>query len=150
MTTATGYVLANEKIDAGFVLPVLGIFLLACGSSVLNHIQERKTDAIMERTRNRPLVTGEVSIRLAVLLSFIYISSGVFLIYIGSGIISTLLGILALIWYNAIYTPLKRITPHAVIPGSVIGSIPPLVGWVVGGADLFNYKALVLAFFFYV
>ena len=60
------------------------------------------------------------------------------------------LGILALIWYNLIYTPLKRVTPHAVIPGSVIGAIPPLVGWVASGEPLFEVRAWSLALFFFV
>jgi protoheme IX farnesyltransferase len=60
------------------------------------------------------------------------------------------LGLLALIWYNLIYTNLKRITPHAVIPGSVIGSIPPLVGWVAAGGSLTDTRAWVIALFFFV
>jgi len=55
-----------------------------------------------------------------------------------------------MVWYNVVYTNLKRITPHAVIPGSVIGSIPPLVGWVAAGGQLFSAPALILAVFFFV
>ena len=55
-----------------------------------------------------------------------------------------------MVWYNLVYTNLKRITPHAVIPGSVIGSIPPLVGWVSAGGKLFSIPALILALFFFV
>jgi protoheme IX farnesyltransferase len=55
-----------------------------------------------------------------------------------------------MLWYNGIYTNLKRMTPHAVIPGSVIGSIPPLVGWVSAGGDLFTVQALIMAVFFFV
>ena len=60
------------------------------------------------------------------------------------------LGLLALLWYNAIYTPLKKKTAFAVIPGAVIGAIPPLVGWVAGGGSLTDARAWIMAFFFFI
>jgi len=150
LTTITGYVLASGQFDAGLILPTLGIFLLACGSSALNHYQEKDKDAQMDRTKSRPIPSGRISANGALLFSLILSAIGSLLIYIESGILAMQLAILALIWYNAIYTPLKKKTAFAVVPGSVIGALPPLVGWVAGGGSLTDPRALIIAFFFFI
>jgi len=149
-TTITGYILAARGYDPGFLLPTLGIFFLACGSSVINHLQERRTDAMMARTRKRPLPSRKISFSFALMVAVTETLAGSLILYFSSGIVALLLGLLAMVWYNLIYTNLKRITPHAVIPGSVIGSIPPLVGWVAAGGHLFSMPALIMAVFFFV
>ena len=149
LTTMAGYILAKGTIDSGIILPVLGIFILACGSAAINHIQDNDKDAIMERTSKRPIPSGDLSLKMAWLIAISQISLGSFLIYYGSGFLAMQLGILALIWYNGIYTPLKRKTAFAVIPGSVIGAIPPLVGWVAAGGSLSDPRAVVLGLFFF-
>ncbi|MBN2349062.1 MAG: protoheme IX farnesyltransferase [Bacteroidales bacterium] len=148
-TTITGYVLASGKFNLGLIVPTLGIFILACGSSVINHIMESKTDALMERTKLRPIPSGRISRTGAVIIAILEIVAGTVLLYFGAGLIALILGLLALIWYNIVYTLLKRITPNAVIPGSVIGSIPPLVGWIAGGGTLSDYHAWIIALFFF-
>ena len=125
LTTLAGYVLANKHIDSHVILPMVGIFILACGSAALNHFQDRDKDALMERTQNRPLPAGRISERNVLLISAIEIIAGTWIIYIGSNLEAAILGFMAFIWYNGIYTPLKRVTAFAVIPGSVIGAIPP-------------------------
>ena len=150
LTTITGYVLASGKFDTGLILPTLGIFLLACGSSALNHYQERDKDAQMERTKNRPIPSGRISETGALIFALTLSVLGSVLIYLGSGMLALQLGLLALIWYNAIYTPLKKKTAFAVVPGSVIGALPPLVGWVSGGGSLADPRALIIAFFFFI
>ena len=150
VTTLTGYILARKQVDLGILLPATGIFLLACGSSVLNHLQEKRTDAFMARTKNRPLPSGKVTKTFALLVALTEIIAGTAILYAGSDLEATLLGLTALLWYNGIYTPLKKVTPNAVIPGSVIGAIPPLVGWVAGGGNLWSPQALFIAIFFFV
>jgi len=147
LTTITGYVLASGRFDSGLILPTLGIFLLACGSSALNHYQEKDKDAQMERTKDRPIPSGRISATNAMLFALSLSILGSALIYIGSGMLALQLALLALIWYNAIYTPLKKKTAFAVVPGSVIGALPPLVGWVAGGGSLTDPRALIIAFF---
>jgi len=149
LTTIAGYILAKGTVDFEMIMPVLGIFILACGSAAVNHIQDKDKDAIMERTSNRPIPSGELSQSLAWIIAISEIITGSLLIYYGGGFLAMQLGILALIWYNGIYTPLKRKTAFAVIPGSVIGSIPPLVGWVAAGGSLADPKAMVLGLFFF-
>lgn len=150
LTTITGYLLAGGGFDTGLILPTLGIFLLACGSSAINHFQEREQDAKMERTQNRPIPSGRISPTGALLFAFVLSSAGSWLLYVSSGMLGMQLGLLALIWYNVIYTPLKRKTAFAVVPGAVIGSIPPLVGWVAAGGSLADPRAVFMAFFFFI
>jgi protoheme IX farnesyltransferase len=150
LTTITGYVLASGQFDAGLILPTLGIFLLACGSSALNHYQEKDKDSLMERTKNRPIPSGRISANGALAVALLLSVSGSLLVYFGSGFLALQLALLALIWYNAIYTPLKKRTAFAVVPGSVIGALPPLVGWVAGGGSLADPRALIIAFFFFI
>ncbi len=150
LTTITGYVLASGKFDTGLILPTIGIFLLACGSSALNHFQEKDRDAQMERTKDRPIPSGRISPTNALLIALFLSILGSSLIYIGSGFLALQLALLALIWYNAIYTPLKKRTAFAVVPGSVIGALPPLVGWVAGGGSLADPRALIIGFFFFI
>jgi len=150
ITTIAGYILAARTYNTGFLLPTLGIFLLACGSSVINHLQERKTDAMMSRTRQRPLPSQRITLIPALLIALAETLTGSLLLYFFAGMEALVLGLIAMLWYNGIYMILKRITPHAVIPGSVIGSIPPLIGWVAAGGNLYSIHAGILALFFFI
>lgn len=149
-TTITGYVLAKGGFDTGLLIPTLGIFILACGSSAINHFQEQTTDAIMERTKSRPLPSGRIKPGMVLFIAISWVILGSWLLYFSSGFIGMQLGLLALLWYNGIYTPLKKKTAFAVVPGSVIGAIPPAVGWVAGGGDIADPRILLVAFFFFI
>lgn len=150
VTTVFGYIAATNSIDFGLILPTIGILLLACGSAALNHYQERNSDAKMERTKNRPIPSGKISASAVLKLSLALVLSGSFLLFIGSGILALSFGLLNLIWYNGVYTPLKKISPLAIIPGSLVGAIPPIVGWVAGGGYLFDPQIILISFFFFI
>jgi protoheme IX farnesyltransferase len=150
LTTLAGYLLAKGSLDAGIILPALGIFVLACGSSALNHYQDSDRDGLMARTARRPIPSGRISRNAVLYIAIVLSVSGSAMLYISSGFEGMQLGLLALIWYNGIYTPMKRRSAFAVIPGSVIGAIPPVVGWVAGGGMLIDPRALMLAFFFFI
>jgi protoheme IX farnesyltransferase len=149
-TTIAGYLLAKGSFDTGLILPTIGIFLLACGSSSLNHYQDADRDKLMLRTANRPIPSGRISRRGALIVAFILSIAGSVLLFLGSNIVGLQLGLVALLWYNGIYTPMKRKTAFAVIPGSVIGAIPPVVGWVAGGGSITDPHVVILAFFFFI
>lgn len=148
-TTLAGYVLTKGTIDTGVLLPVTGIFLMACGSSALNHLQERISDARMKRTSSRPLPSGKVSKDGVIVTAAVEILAGGLVLFLSVGTTPLLLGFFALLWYNIVYTGLKRKTVHAVIPGSVIGAVPPMVGWVSGGGSMIDTKAIIMALFFF-
>ena len=150
VTTAFGYICAAGNVTAAIIEPIAGILLLACGSAVINHYQERGTDALMNRTKNRPIPSGRVSPLNALYLALILIITGSVILYIGSGILALGLGLLNLLWYNGIYTPLKRHNALAIIPGSMVGAIPPAVGWVAAGGYIFDPKILIISFFFFI
>ena len=150
ITTMFGYIAATNSIDGKILLPTIGILLLACGSAALNHFQERKTDAMMDRTKNRPIPSGKISASSVLTLSLSLIILGSVLIFIGSGWLALSFGLLNLLWYNGVYTPLKKITPLAIIPGSLVGAIPPIVGWVAGGGYLFDPQIILISFFFFI
>ena len=149
LTTLLGYVMFVGKLDSGAILPVLGILMLAGGSAALNQYQERDLDALMERTKNRPLPAGKISVNMARAIIILEVTAGSLMLFFGSGILAMQLGLLALIWYNGIYTPLKRKTAYAVIPGAFIGAIPPAVGWVAGGGVLTDPQLIIIAFFMF-
>ncbi|MFA6979485.1 MAG: protoheme IX farnesyltransferase [Ignavibacteriaceae bacterium] len=150
ITTVFGYLCATKVFGIELLGAALGIFLLASGSAALNHLQEAVFDAQMERTKNRPIPSGKISRRSVLSIILVLSIVGSILLYISSGLVAVLMGLLALLWYNAIYTPLKRKTSFAIIPGSVIGAIPPVVGWVTGGGHVFDPQALLIAFFFFI
>ena len=148
-TTFTGYILSHGEFDRGFVLPFTGIFLMACGASALNQVQEADTDKIMKRTAGRPLPSGRISKIGAFIIALSYFISGCIVLYFGPGLLTLLVGISTFVWYNLIYTPLKRVTAFAAVPGSMVGALPPLAGWVAGGGSLTDPGALAIGFFFF-
>lgn len=150
ITTITGYLLNTTRLDPGLGWTVLGIFLLASGASSLNHLQEYRYDSQMQRTRNRPLPSGRITKQGAIAVTLAYSIPGSLLLYFGAGMQGMFLGWLAFFWYNVIYTYLKRYTAWAVIPGSLIGSIPPLIGWVSAGGSLLDPMVIPIAAFFFI
>lgn len=150
ITTAFGYVIYEGKAELQMIFPVLGIFLLACGSAAINQIQERDIDPLMSRTKNRPLALGSLTLKWAVIIVVFIVSVATLILYLYTGWLVTVLGWAALVWYNLIYTPLKKINAFAVIPGSIIGSIPPVAGWVAAGGEITDPKILVIALFFFI
>ena len=150
VSTSVGYILNSGKFEWTMLAVVIGVFLLACGSSAINHYQERFLDAQMERTKGRPIPSGRIKPLYAFVAAFILATGGLAIIYFFSNVNAALLGIAALIWYNIIYTPLKKRFALAVVPGSVIGALPPMIGWAASGGDVFDMKILSLALFFFI
>ena len=148
-TTALGYILAADTITLGFLLPVAGIFLLACSSAALNHYQERRTDALMARTMGRPLPSGNMSAGQVLFISFSLLAAGSVVLLYGTNIETLIIGLATFISYNFIYTPLKRKISLAIIPGSVVGALPPIAGWAAAGGNLLDEKILLVAAYFF-
>lgn len=150
LTSLFGYICAEGKFTSALIAPILGVFILSSGSACVNHYQERITDALMDRTKNRPIPSGRIKPNNALVLSILLIVIGLAILYFSAGAIATLLGLLNLFWYNGVYTPLKKVFALAIIPGSLVGAIPPAIGWVAGGGNLFDWQLIILAFFFFI
>lgn len=150
VSSSLGFIVFPGNISLGIILPTFGVFLLACGSSAFNHFQERKTDALMERTKSRPVPSGLISPSYAFVTALTLVIIGLGLIYFSSNITAMMLGIAALIWYNIIYTPMKKFNAMAVVPGSVIGALPPMIGYAAAGGYPFDLQILTVALFFFI
>jgi heme o synthase len=150
ITASFGFIAYKGSITTGIILPTLGTLLLACGSAAYNHYQERFTDALMERTKNRPIPSGKISASTAYYFAAALVLIGSLILLIGANLTAMILGLLNLFWYNFIYTPLKRKSALAIIPGSLVGAIPPAIGWVAAGGSLLAPQIIILSFFFFI
>jgi heme o synthase len=150
VTTAFGYIAASGKIDLMIVPVLFGVLLLAFGSAALNHYQEKDFDSKMNRTKGRPLPSGRMSPSNVLKISLIVILSGSVILILWTNLLALGLGLLNLVWYNFIYTMLKRKTPFAIVPGSLVGAIPPAIGWAAAGGSLLDPQIIIIAFFFFI
>lgn len=127
-----------------------GVTLLAMGGSALNQVLEKDVDALMERTRFRPLPQGEMTRFSAVLAGASTVLAGCALLASAAGLIPALLGALALAWYLSVYTPLKRRSSTALLLGALCGSVPPLIGWCLAGGTPSDYRIIILSGLFFI
>jgi heme o synthase len=150
LSTLAAFVLARPAA-ASVALPAtcLAVLCLALGASALNQCQERDLDGRMPRTRDRPLPTGALTLRTALLVSSALIASGAALLYAIRPLAAGL-GLAAVLLYNGFYTPLKRVMAFVAIPGGVIGMLPPAIGWTAAGGAIDDTRLMALATFFFV
>jgi heme o synthase len=144
-----GYLIYPEKDLIEIILLFVGIYLMSGGASALNQYQERKLDACMERTMERPIPSGKLSARSAILISVIYISLGTLALLL-NGYIPALLGLANVVFYNLIYTPLKTKSSLSILPGALVGAIPPLIGWTSAGGSMFHPTIIYIAVFMFI
>ncbi len=133
-TSAAGYYLgapaSPELIPMS--LAVAGTALVAGGAAVLNQVYERDTDALMTRTRMRPLPDRRVSAEEARVLGIALAVAGVAVLALASNLLAALVAVATLFIYLAVYTPLKRRSAISTLIGAVPGALPPLIGWTAG------------------
>jgi protoheme IX farnesyltransferase len=123
---------------------------MSCSSGAINHIQEYKTDALMPRTKSRPIPSGKISVKAAIIVAISFFAYGAFILLVSFPPIVFLISFLTLLSYNAIYTPLKKVTAFAVVPGSLVGALPPFIGWFAGGGQLMDERILWVSLFFFI
>lgn len=148
VSAAMGYVAFAGGVDVRAIPVCGGVLLLACAAAALNEIQERDRDALMTRTRHRPLPSGEMTVGGARAVVVGAAAGGLALLLLSSGILAACLGGLAMLWYNGVYTPMKRSSRFAVLPGSVLGALPPAIGWV-GAGGAHDARVLALGSFLF-
>jgi|MDSW01.2.fsa_nt_gb protoheme IX farnesyltransferase len=143
LSAILGYLLGPGAIIPFQVLLLcLGGFLITGASNAFNQIWERDLDKLMIRTQNRPLPLGKITVFESALVGVLLGITGVFILWLINDTCAVL-GILALVLYVAVYTPLKTITPLAVFVGAIPGSIPPMLGFIAASGN-FGLEAGVL------
>lgn len=140
-----GYALATQSVfNWGSMLVFLLAGFLVSGSSVtINQVIEQKYDAIMKRTKNRPLPSSRITESEAVWFSILTGIAGLVLMLIATNLLATSLSFLSLLLYAFVYTPLKRVGSIAVFVGAIPGALPPLIGWAAASGGL-SYEAMII------
>ncbi|MFB6305537.1 MAG: protoheme IX farnesyltransferase, partial [Flavobacteriales bacterium] len=126
-----GYLLATPLPN------LLEMTMLICGGTLItgasngfNQLLEKEQDSVMARTCNRPIAANRINIKEGIIVGIISALIGMFLLWYFLNPLTGVLAMLSLFVYVFLYTPLKRITPLAVIVGAFPGAVPPMLGWV--------------------
>lgn len=131
LTTLVGFEAAAATSAGGAALAatLLGTGLLAGGASALNMLLERRTDALMHRTRNRPLAAGRLRPAEGLAFGLLLTLAGVSVLAWQAGSLAAAVGLLTWGSYLFVYTPLKTRTSLSTIVGAFPGALPPVIGW---------------------
>lgn len=132
-----GFAACRPDSAAAALLAGAAVFLLSAGACTLNNYQDRAFDGLAERTRRRALPSGRLAPRQALTQAALLLGAGLAgLFFCSASPLAPLAGLLAVLLYNAVYTPLKKKTLAALIPGLLCGTLPPLVGWLAAGGEI--------------
>jgi len=142
MTTSAGYYLASRGPlqVVGLLNTLLGTLLVASGTATLNQWMERVWDGKMRRTANRPLPSGRLTTREALVFGLALSVTGGLYLLLAVNALSALLAVSTLLSYLLVYTPLKRKTPLCTLLGAFPGAMPTLIGWA-GASAAINRQA---------
>ena len=138
LTTTVGFLMgsASHVPVPALVAALVGTGLVAAGASALNMLMERRTDALMLRTRNRPLPAGRLRPMDAVAWGFLLTGLGVFILGWRAGTLATGVALATWLSYLLLYTPLKPLTSLSTIVGAFPGALPPVIGWTAARGSL--------------
>ena len=130
------YMLGYKEFDIKVLsLLMFGGFFVVAASNIYNQIIEKDLDALMARTRNRPLPTNKISVNTALVLAVLSTIIGLFMLYMINSKVA-LLAAVSIFLYTSVYTPLKLITPLSVFVGAIPGALPFMLGWVAATGEI--------------
>lgn len=132
LTAWTGMYLGAETTIPWWlwINATLGIAFMSGSAATLNHIIDHRVDAIMDRTKKRPLVTGKLTLNAAWTFATLQGITGFIILYFGVNSLTAIMTLLAAIGYSAVYSLyLKRATSQNIVIGGLSGAMPPLLGW---------------------
>lgn len=141
-----GFILGDSGVMFSwgkFFALMVGGFLISGASGAANEIWERDYDKLMKRTQNRPLPTKQISLSEAYWFTSIIALIGISILWVFTNPLTTGLGVLSMILYVFVYTPLKRVGPIAVFIGAIPGAMPPLLGWTAATGAI-SHEALII------
>ena len=138
MTTSAGYYLASRgpMRIVGLLNTLLGTLLVASGTATLNQWMERVWDGKMRRTASRPLPSGRLTAREALVFGILLSVAGGLYLLVAVNALSALLAVSTWLSYLLVYTPLKRKTPLCTLLGAFPGAMPTLIGWAGASATI--------------
>lgn len=147
LTTLVGFYLGSRgAVGYGVMLHTLvGTALLAGGAAALNQLLERRQDAQMQRTKNRPLPSGRLQPETVLLVGAVASVTGLAQLVLAVNPLTALLGAVTLGSYLFVYTPLKRVTWLNTAVGAVPGALPPVMGWTAARGELSAEAAVLFA-----
>jgi protoheme IX farnesyltransferase len=129
-SSLAGYFLGAYEVDLlSILLLAFGGYCMVGASNAFNQVIEKDLDALMNRTRNRPIPAGRMSVNKAMTLAIFMTALGVISLYILNPK-TAMFGAVSIFLYTSVYTPLKTITPLSVFVGAIPGAIPFMLGWV--------------------
>jgi heme o synthase len=137
-TTWVGATMAarGELASSVWAATIVGTALVAGGASALNMLMERHSDALMRRTRNRPLPAGIIGVPGALALGCLLTAGGLSLLLLGVGARPAAVAFLTWASYLFAYTPLKTRTSLSTVVGAIPGALPPVIGWTAAGGEV--------------
>jgi protoheme IX farnesyltransferase len=149
ITTAAGLFLASHYHIAWLLLleTIIGLSFVIASGCIVNNYFDRDIDVRMERTKNRALVTGTISVKNAIVFAFALGVIGFLILLLYTNKLVVAIALAGAFVYLAIYTPLKRFSFYSTAVGSISGAVPPLVGYCAVTHTL-NIQALILFFIF--
>jgi len=149
-SSSVGFIVIDPSLNSTLIFTFMGVFFLSASASSLNQFQERKYDSLMSRTKIRPLPLNIFKPSFVLILSVFFAFIGFVILMIKAHPIVALLGLFNLLWYNLIYTPLKRKTGFSIFLGALNGVIPVLMGALGAGGMFFDAKIIsILIFMFF-
>ncbi len=150
LSAVFSFILVKQAITFDLILPLLGVLLLALGVSALNQYQEYEDDAKMERTKNRPIPSKKITPKQGLFIACYLILLSYITIWFSIGYFGLIIFTVVIFFYNFVYTKNKKNSVYAAVYGSVLGVIPPLIGWVAGGGNATDIQFLAIALFYLV
>jgi protoheme IX farnesyltransferase len=150
LSAFAGACLFDSNLHITHVFAVLSALFLSAGCSALNQYQECEEDAVMSRTSDRPIPSGTVDGKSVLRISAVMLTLSAAFMLLGHNMSALIFIPFTLLVYNLIYTPLKKVTPFALLIGSVTGAIPPVLGYAVTGGEIKTTGILLVAAVLYV
>jgi len=138
VATSAGFVLASPIVInwSGLIVALVGVLQLVAASSIFNQVLETESDSRMARTANRPLVSGRVWRTEAMAIAAVMTCSGTGVLWFFCNPATTVAGLLTLLVYVCVYTPLKTRSSLCTTIGAVPGAMPPVLGWLAAGGTM--------------
>jgi protoheme IX farnesyltransferase len=134
-SSIAGYLLGADEVNIYTILLLaFGGYFMVGASNAFNQIIEKDLDALMERTKNRPIPAGRMSVKSAFILASLFTVFGIIILYIINPQ-TAMFGAISIFLYTSAYTPLKTKTPLSVFVGAIPGAIPFMLGWVAATDD---------------